>query len=235
MLLQVLRVRLNNDNNGGLLMNGPLQLQLQIQRRIQLLLLLFLLLPQPAATFIQFVTASVSKEDDAGFERFLYACTNGQMDIIERELIDNPDYVDRQSSLGESCLHVAALKAQTAVTKRLLQASADPNVRTVKFRMHPLAWNVLNGHLDSVRALVAGGADINLDVDHMARNHERVTVLDFVLELLQDTEHDEATHRNDPTIGKYFPMRDLLLELGAKQYKELFRDDEDNNGGVCDE
>jgi hypothetical protein len=202
----------------------------------RILLLLFLLRPivlVPPATVLLFVTASVSKEDDTGFERFLYACTNGQMDVIERDLLDNPDYVDRQSPLGESCLHVAALKAQTAVTKRLLQASADPNVRSVKFRMHPLAWNVLNGHLDSARALLVGGADANLDIDHMVRNTERVTVLDIVLELLQDTEQDEATHRNDPTIGKYFPMRDLLLEFGAKQYRELIPAEED--GAVCDD
>jgi ankyrin repeat protein len=195
------RRRLNND---GML--------------VCLQLILHFLLVESAEVLVM---ASVSKEDNAGFERFLYACSNGQLDVIERDLIDNPDYVDRQSAMGESCLHAAALRAQTAVTTRLLQASADPNVRTVNCRMHPLAWNALNGHLETARALLVGGASVNLDIDHMVRTEEKVTVLDIMLEILQDHEHDEATHRNDPTIGKYFPVRDLLLEYGGKRYKDL--------------
>jgi hypothetical protein len=159
------------------------------------------------------------------FDNFLHACTNGEMDVLEIALTEDPHYVHGKIAMGESCLHVAGIKGQTAVTKRLLQAGADPNVRSdyeKGLRMHPLSWNVYGGHVETARALLEGGANVNLDIDHMIRPTEKVTVLDLVLAMLQGYDgEDEEKYKDNPTVGKQFLMRDLLLEFGAKQFKDL--------------
>jgi ankyrin repeat protein len=162
--------------------------------------------------------------DSAEFENFLHACTNGEMDVIEIALLEDPHFVNRKSAMGETCLHVAGIRGQTAVTKRLVQAGADPNVRSdynQGLRMHPLSWNVYGGHVETARALLEGGANVNLDVDYMIRPTEKVTVLDLVLSLLQGYDNHDEKYKDDPAVGKHFRMRDLLLEFGAKQFKDL--------------
>jgi ankyrin repeat protein len=159
---------------------------------------------------------------DQEFDNFLHACTNGEMDVLEIALTEDPHYVHGKSAMGESCLHVAGIKGQTEVTKRMIQAGADPNVRSdyeKGLRMHPLSWNVYGGHVETARALLEGGANVNLDIDHMT---EKVTVLDLVLDMLQGyAGEDEEKYKDNPTVGKQFLMRDLLLEFGAKQFKDL--------------
>lgn len=161
--------------------------------------------------------------EEEEFDGFLHACTNGDIDVIDIALQESPKFVHRKSPMGESCLHVAGIKGQTEVTKRLLDAGADPNVRSdyeQGLRMHPLSWNIYGGHVETARVLLKGGANVNLDVDHMIRPTEKVTVFDIVTSVLEG--HDDTKeNRNNPTLGKHFRMRDLLLEFGAKHFKDL--------------
>jgi hypothetical protein len=190
------------------------------------LLLLLLLVSSNTSNNAAAAAAADQQPDNEYFDNFLHACTNGEMDVIEIALTEDPHYVHQKSKMGESCLHVAGIKGQTAVTQRLLLAGADPNVRSDYehgLRMHPLSWNVYGGHVETARALLQGGADVNLDIDHMIRPTEKVTVLDLVLAMLQGYEGDEEKYKQqeDSAIGKHFRMRDLLLEFGAKRYKDL--------------
>jgi hypothetical protein len=197
--------------------------------QLWLLPLLLLLLLVSSNTHNNAADAAADQQQDEYFDNFLHACTNGEMDVIEIALTEDPHYVHQKSKMGESCLHVAGIKGQTAVTQRLLLAGADPNVRSDYehgLRMHPLSWNVYGGHVETARALLQGGADVNLDIDHMIRPTEKVTVLDLVLAMLQgyDEDGDEEKYKQqqeDSAIGKHFRMRDLLLEFGAKRYKDL--------------
>lgn len=177
---------------------------------------------------LPFAVIAVSPEDEE-FDGFLHACTSGHLDVIEVALKESPSFVHKKSPMGESCLHVAGIKGQTQVTKRLLEAGADPNVRSdfeQGLRMNPLSWNVYGGHIETARTLLEGGANVNLDFDHMIRPTEKVTVLDIVASVLQGHE-DTEENRSNPAIGNHFQMQDLLLEFGAKRYKDLENDSGD--------
>mmetsp|Transcript_28328 Transcript_28328/g.77769 ORF Transcript_28328/g.77769 Transcript_28328/m.77769 type:complete len:267 (+) Transcript_28328:185-985(+) len=122
---------------------------------------------------------------------FLDACTHGPTDRVVELLHRHPTWTRGTSSDGETCLHVAGIYGQAAVTRAVLEfrsdeadpdndndddnnddstnfLPADPNVRTTYdqgLRMTPLAWNVYAGHVETARVLLEHGADPNLDFD----------------------------------------------------------------------
>jgi Ankyrin repeats (3 copies) len=166
------------------------------------------------------------------FEDFLFACSEGNMEVLEIMLEEHPDFVAGQSQQGESCLHAAGILGQTAVTKAVLKAGGDPNVRSTfaqGLRMTPLSWNVFGGHVENARVLLEAGAKVNLDFDHMIKGGgEKITALDILyihtLEGLEDTAEDMSEH---PEYKKHYEMRDLLLEYGAKRYADLVKEEQE--------
>ena len=77
-------------------------------------------------------------------------CTEGKLDTLKEILASHPDWVNKRSDQGESCLHVAGILGQEEVTTAILKAGGDPNIRSTYeqgLRMHPLSWNVYHGHV----------------------------------------------------------------------------------------
>ena len=154
---------------------------------------------------------------------FLDACTTGDIDALQAMLKEHPGWVNGRSKQGESCLHVAGIMGQAGITAAILQAGGDPDIRTAfseGLRMHPLSWNVYGGHLETAAILLEGGADVNLDVDNMYNPSQPVTVLDLI-EYTLDVGHIDK---------RFQQVKDLLLRFGAKRYKDLSKQvDEDGD------
>ena len=188
-------------------------------------LLILLLGTASAAAVVR--DEEVEEPRDGGMdpmEHFLHACSQGELASVEIVLEEHPDFVNRQSVNGEGCLHVAGIMGQTKVTQTALQAGADPNQRSTfeaGLRMTPLSWNVYGGHVETARALLEGGADVNMDFDNMMNPEEAVTVLDILYDVILGDGNDETKDPDDPHYGKYHKMKDLLLEYGAMRYKDV--------------
>jgi len=156
---------------------------------------------------------------------YLEACTEGNIEYVKQSLKDNPDWLNGQSPQGESCLHLTGIKGQTQVTKFLLEAGADANIRTsfeLGQRMTPLTWNVYGGHVENARLLLEHGADVNIDIDWPnSDNADKIaTPLDMILEILP-TSRDHQPDEVPPELEKYYNMKILLEENGAKRYADL--------------
>ena len=165
-----------------------------------------------------FLVSTITAQEEVSTivsEEFLNACTNGNIKLLQSLLVDHEHASwirDGRSKQGETCLHVAGIYGQVEVTQYLLQHGSDPNVRSTYqggLRMPPLAWNVYGGHVDAAKVLLQGGADVNLDFDDMSSPKQPVTVLDVCLQLVET----DAT--------RFEPLLQLLLEYGAKTYRQL--------------
>ena len=62
-------------------------------------------------------------------------------------------------------LYEAAKTGDTAEVAYWLEAGTDPNAQHVEVGSTPLIAAAENGHLDAVKALVAGGADVSVRSD----------------------------------------------------------------------
>lgn len=175
---------------------------------------------------------SHNTDDEDPFVRFLQACAEGEIEVVEILLEEYPSFAQQQSvKEGEGCLHVAGIRGQSTITKALLRAGADPDQRSafeLGLRMTPLSWNVYGGHVATARALLEGGAKVNLDFDNMLNPNEKVTVLDLLYDVILDVDNNDEDPKNqdrndpnDPHYGRYHSMKNLLLEYGAKRYSEL--------------
>jgi ankyrin repeat protein len=182
--------------------------------------------------FAIYASSEIRSNGIDSFDEFLMACSKGDMQIVENEVREHPEYVLGQSRNGESCLHVAGILGQADVTRFILQHGGNPNQRSTYehgLRMTPLSWNVYGKHLSNVRLLLDAGADVNLDFDYM-ENGEKiiVTVLDllYVIEIFSENDaHSDG--RNDTAVDrKHYDMRDLLLRHGAKRYQDLLANSE---------
>ena len=123
---------------------------------------------------------------------FLHACTNGDVPQVQALLQEHPEWVNGRSEQGETCLHVAGIYGQPDISRLLLQAGANPNVRSTfehGLRMTPLSWNVYAGHVENARVLLQEGkANVNMDFDAMGPPDDAprlLTCYDVVLEILE--------------------------------------------------
>ena len=88
---------------------------------------------------------------------------------------------------GEPVLLLAASANQLEAVKALLEYKASPDYGGTRLGMAPLAAAAYFGHLDAVRALVEGGANINLrDKNGMtavahAAAHLKVNVFEYLV------------------------------------------------------
>ena len=200
----------------------------------------------PVLLTLQSVSLTIAQENDNGPDSdfsFYDACVNGKMDILQNAMETNPQWVHKATADGEHCLHLAAIQGQPEVTAYMLKQGADPNVRTTfaaGLRMHPLSWNVYAGHYESVKVLLDGGADINLDFDDMGENPNKVTVLDVSTRLVKADKAKGDDNKED----RFDITHQLLINRGAKLYDEviasqwnratsscLYDDDDDDDNG----
>lgn len=155
---------------------------------------------------------------------FLHACTDGDVPKAQALLQEHPDWVNGRSEQGETCLHVAGIHGQPAISRLLLQAGANPNVRSTfeyGLRMTPLSWNVYAGHVENARVLLQEGhADVNMDFDAMGPPGDaprRLTCYDVILEILESFQSDGGDARQEA----FLEMKTLLESFNAKMYKDL--------------
>lgn len=81
---------------------------------------------------------------------------------------------------GETPLHTACIRGNPDIIRVLLEHGGDPNARATSpasLEMTPLTWCAYAGYTDAVRALVNGGAEVNLVVRDEAGGH--LTALDI--------------------------------------------------------
>lgn len=177
------------------------------------------------------VSSDVNISDIDSFDKFLMACSKGDMDLVEEEVRVHPEFVLGQSRNGESCLHVAGILGQADVTRFILQHGGNPNQRSTYehgLRMTPLSWNVYGKHLPNIKLLLEAGADVNLDFDYIDNGKKVVvTVLDllYIVESFPDgdAKSDETDNHMDRT---HFEVRDMLLQYGAKRYQDTLTNSE---------
>jgi ankyrin repeat protein len=88
-------------------------------------------------------------------------------------------------------------------------------------RMTPLSWNVFGGHLETAKALLDGGAQVNLDVDTTANGNglRKVTVLDIVEMITPEPPHPDM--KPSPKVKKFIDLKAMLIKYGAKKYEAL--------------
>ena len=107
-------------------------------------------------------------------------------------------------------------KAETA--EFLLKKGANPNIRSTSekgLRMHPLSWNVYAGHVPASKVLLEHGADVNLPYDDLGNDGTQVTVWDTLSKFL------ETAPEGSPQAERYFKMKELLTQYGAKSFADL--------------
>ena len=94
-------------------------------------------------------------------KNLLRACWRGDPDAARKAISDgaNVNYVDNTGT-GMAVIHEAAFEGKTEVVMVLLESGANPNVRNLGANT-PLMLAARRGHLGSVKALVAGGANVN--------------------------------------------------------------------------
>jgi hypothetical protein len=176
---------------------------------------------------------------------FLNACTYGKVDEVQHLLQQYPQWVNGQSSQGESCLHVTGIYGTNPeIISVLLAAGADPNTRSTfrhGLRMTPLAWYVYGGHLALVETLlekgIPVGLNVNMDYDTLSppppsaeesstatrpkllKHPRKITALDTVSELLEGILRDEAEDNGTNDDRKSDSSRDAF----AQKYRDIYQ------------
>lgn len=184
-------------------------------------------------------TNDIDEIDAKDFEKFLMACSQGDIDTVKEYIEkDTAYYVTAYSKNGgESCLHVAGILGQSSITQYILQHGGNPNQRSQNaqdgLRMTPLSWNVYGNHIENAQLLLEAGADVNLDFDYvMDGTLQKVTVFDLLLYINSNIDLENNTDTEDKTshseeklsyIRKVQTMYALLEQHGAKRYTELDR------------
>lgn len=94
----------------------------------------------------------------------LSAAALAKKDVLKEMLAATPKPNVNESNTHWKALHGAALSGDAETINMLLDAGADINARTLKRwgQQTPLLWAIANSRVESVKTLLARGADINL-------------------------------------------------------------------------
>jgi len=185
--------------------------------------------------------------DDSLSEEYFFACSGGKAGTV-RALLEKHggELANARTKDGESCLHLASIDTTgraIQVTKALLEAGADPNVRTTfeqGQRMHPLSWQVYAGNYDIVEVLLDAGARVNDDFDLYPPNapvQTIVTALDIAAKLsgvedMADRVEKEGAGREkdgnngggDASRDRFKLTYDLLKARGGKKWEDIVKE-----------
>jgi len=117
------------------------------------------------------------------------AALNGDVEWL-RVLAQVPSYADYRNGQGETPLHAAASRGQTAAVNTLVNAGINPNVLTSLKNWTPLHHAARFGHMETVKALLRLGANAH------AVNSDGNDALRLVL-LAREGLTSEAAVRNE--------------------------------------
>ena len=85
---------------------------------------------------------------------FRYACSNGQLAVVEY-LLDLGLDVNVRFQDGATGMHLAAYLGHADLVRFLLQRGADKTIRDQKFGADPVGWAAEFGHHDIVALIAA--------------------------------------------------------------------------------
>lgn len=94
---------------------------------------------------------------------FAAACRSGDLDALRALLRQDASLVHARLDHGATGLHLAVMHPEAV--RVLLQHGADPNVREQGDNALPLHFAAGSGHIDSVRALLDAGSDVQGEGD----------------------------------------------------------------------
>jgi ankyrin repeat protein len=147
---------------------------------------------------------------------FLGVCSSsGELSKAKILLEKDPLLAHATTKNGEHCLHLTALSGSAEIAKLILDAGADPNIRSTwdsGLRMHPLSWNTFYGRHEIIELLLKYGADVNADFDLDAA--KKATVLDVIEQILLGAEDREDK-------AQFVETRNVLVKNGALRYASL--------------
>lgn len=162
--------------------------------------------------------ALVDIPDETGWTPLLISVSTGNWDIFEHLLNQPGININVQTEDLMGCLHYAVSKNRREISKRLLEAGVDPDLRD-KRGATPLHRACSLGHLDLINLLVT---DYHAKIDvsdqfgntplHLAAEGNHGLAVRRLLELGADKER-----RNK---DKEFPM-DLTTEKGIKKMLQV--------------
>ena len=156
----------------------------------------------------------------------IFATSEGDKDKMNA-LIAEGHNVNERNEFGETPLHVAGIAGDASIVATLIDAGADVNARTKggdSLKMTPTHWMVYGRHVDGLKALIVGGADVNL------LNTEGKTPTDMVLEFMRAERKaaakraketgEEATKENshEPSTVE---ILNILAAAGGKTAKQM--------------
>ena len=175
-------------------------------------------------SIILLVLASIATGDttpDDENSEYFFACSGGELSKVKSLLESDPSLVHKTTKDGEHCLHLSALSGNAEIVKLLLEAGADPDVRSKweqGLRMHPLSWSTFYGRHEIITLLLEHGADVNADFDLGPKNEngvaEKGTVLDVIEQILLGGVEDEEKQR-------FVETRNVLVKNDAVRYATL--------------
>eukprot|EP00940_MAST-03C_sp_MAST-3C-sp2_P000862 g862.t1 len=158
---------------------------------------------------------AVARHPDDPKTSLLDAAMYGDLPNV-KELVEGGAEVNEHSKDGETALHTACIYGYANVLSYLLQNGAFVDVRATQpksLEMTPLTWCVHTGEIDAIRALMDGGANLNLVVRDVQGG--RITALDIALSRL----------------GKDHQVTHALVSAGALTWKGLISEWESEQGG----
>jgi ankyrin repeat protein len=91
-------------------------------------------------------------------DAFFAACRAGDIGALRDLLATHPELTRERDAAGNTGLHLAV--AHVDCVRLLLEHGADPNARESGDNATPLHFAAANGHLDSLRALLDAGGDV---------------------------------------------------------------------------
>ena len=167
---------------------------------------------------IALVSAVAAGSSDAEEEnsKYFFACSGGEFATAKMLLEKDPSLAHATTKNGEHCLHLVALSGSAEIAKLVLDAGADPDVRSTwdsGLRMHPLSWNTFYGRHDVIELLLKYGANVNADFDLDAKG-QKGTVLDAAEQILLGADDREDRER-------FVKTRNVLVKNGAVRYASL--------------
>lgn len=149
---------------------------------------------------------------------YFFACSGGDFSTAKTLLEKDPSLVHKTTASGEHCLHLCAIEGATDIVKLLLDAGADPDIRSTwpqGLRMHPLSWSTFYGRHEIVELLLKHGADVNADFDLGTLDdfgaNKKGTVLDVIEQILLGLEDKGEKDR-------FLKTRNVLVQYGAARY-----------------
>ena len=156
-------------------------------------------------------------------ESIEHAIALGDLEDLQRYIINDPDIINRPGRGSYTPLHQAILRKKPELVASLIQQGADPNI-TTKSKQTALHIAISRSDLDSVKAVIDAGVDLSLRDDsgwtalHLAAAKNKLELALFLLEsgvdpaLLSDA---GGTPLHEASVSGSEAMIQLLLDHGV--------------------